>query len=139
MKFKLIGIDYGEVNVGLAIATTELAEPVRVVDKKEAMGVIQAMVDGQKSDAIVLGVSEGKMAQKTLEFGRQLKLFSGKPVYLQDETLSSKSTRKKMAEGTVGRVRREGLTDHYVAAEILQAFIDENLPLEDLPNLGKIE
>ena len=138
MKVKLLGIDYGERNVGLSLATTPLAEPLKVVDTEQAIRVVVGLIEKNGIDGLVVGLSEGLTAEKTKAFVRQLGIVSDVPVYFQDETLSTKETDEKLVSGTVKQSDRRKPTDHYVASQILQEFIDENLPLDTLPEAGKI-
>jgi putative Holliday junction resolvase len=139
MKVKLLGVDYGEKNVGLALATTPLAEPLEVVDTGQATKIIFRLVRDNKIDALVVGLSEGETEEKTKSFAEKIKQATGIPIYFQDETLSTQETEEKMLAGTVKKSVRRKPTDHFVATQILQDFIDAYLPLEELPKLDKIK
>lgn len=127
LSFPILGIDYGEKNLGVAIAHTSLAQPLEVVHLDEAFDRIQALIDKYQPTAFVIGLSEGRMAETTKRFAQKLAVFTGLPYFFQDETLSSYDTRIKTAKAGFPKKKREGKLDHYVAAAILQDFIDSQV------------
>ena len=73
---RLLGIDYGRAKVGLAISEGMLAEPFSVLrydDEKALVEKIKALVDKERIDKVVVGVSEGKSAEEARGFGQNLK------------------------------------------------------------------
>ena len=125
MKYKnLLGIDYGRSWIGIAVAESGLAEPLVVVENSKSLSRIDNFIDRYQIEAIVVGVSEGKMADETKIFAREIEMKFGLPVYFHDETLSSQDTRELIAKAGIKRNKRENKIDHYVAAMILQDYID---------------
>lgn len=120
----LLGIDYGDKHVGLALATTFVAEALEVVPTHQAIDRIRSLIKTYNIDAIVLGLSENQMGEKIKHFARLLSDTFHLPVHFQDETLSSQETRKKMAIQGIKRSIRQAKTDHFVAAAILQDYLD---------------
>ncbi|OGV91355.1 hypothetical protein A3A66_02960 [Microgenomates group bacterium RIFCSPLOWO2_01_FULL_46_13] len=118
----LLGVDFGLKRVGLALARGELAEPWKVVELKKAVGEIARGADREGIEAIVVGLSEGAMARATREFARDINKKVGLPVFFQDETLSSQEMKEKLRQ--LPLKKRRGAIDHYVAAAVLQDFID---------------
>jgi putative Holliday junction resolvase len=129
----LLGIDYGRRHVGIAVATTPLADPVAVVPTQDSLNYVEKLINEYAIAAIVIGLSEGNLAQETQQFARRLQKKSKLPVYYQDETLSSYETRRQAAEAQIKRSRREGKLDHVVAAHILQAYIDTHPEAVETP------
>lgn len=136
MKHTLLGIDYGEKRIGLAIATTPLAEPFTIVSPDKALATIKSLIITHQVTALVVGVSEAKTAEYTRQFIQKLRRITDTPIYTQDETLSTQETQIKLQSAK--KSTRTKPIDHFVAASILQEFIDTHLPLDELPETGKI-
>lgn len=112
---KLLGIDFGLKKVGLALSDGFLVEPLGVVRNKNQ---IKRICQEQGVEKIVIGLSEGKMAEKTKRFGQKLKLITGLPVDYQDETLSSQEAKKLMVKiGKPQKKRRD--QEHAIAAALI--------------------
>jgi len=125
----ILGIDYGQRKIGLAFGDTEskMAQPLRVLrvgSEGEVAGKISRIVSELKVARIVVGVSEGKMAGNSTEFGAKLKRNLAIPVVFQDETLSSKEAQELSIKAGIGRKRRKKLEDAFSAALILQRYLD---------------
>ena len=125
---KIIGIDYGRKKIGLAIGDTQskFAEPLSVIRfKSEAQAFIQIgeLVMVEKVEKIVLGVSEGKMAQETRKFGQKLQKELGIPIIFQDETLTSLDAQELSIAAGINRKKRREMEDAYAASIILQNFL----------------
>lgn len=118
---RVLGIDYGEKKIGLAIADGPLAEPLGVINKKSWESRIGMVCEKQGIEKIIVGVSEGKMANKTKKFGEMLGKITGLPVEYHDETLTTKEAIAKMEE--IGK--RLKAEDAISAALILQEYLDK--------------
>lgn len=124
---KLLGIDFGMKKIGLASAITPIAEVYGVIRFKkidDAIKKIGRVVDEENIKRIVIGISEGKMAEDTRNFGERLEKEFKIPVEYQDETLSTKEAQALSIEAGIGRKKRRKLEDAYSAAIILQQYID---------------
>ncbi len=119
-----LGLDYGDKHIGVAYATTFVAEALEIIPHHKAIPRLSELLHAHKIDAIVLGISENQMGEKIREFARLLSDTFHLPVHFQDETLSSQDTRRQMAIQGVKKSVREAKTDHYVAAAILQDYLD---------------
>lgn len=134
---KYLGIDYGTKRIGLALNMASLTEPYLVVSNSEtpdepivsqqALSQLQNICREEEIEEIVLGISEAEMAQKIDKFAKIIEEKIGLPVNLVDETLSSQEVAYRMKEANFSLKKRQGAIDHYAAALILEAFI-ENLP-----------
>lgn len=120
----LLGIDYGEKFIGLALALGPLAEPLETIPMAHAFQLIPILIDKHQLQKLVIGLSEGHMAQKTKSFGTQISEITGLPVVYHDETLSSYDMRLKLAQSGAKKTKRERKIDHLVAAAILQDYLD---------------
>ena len=70
----LLGIDYGSKHIGLAIASGPLAEPLKNLQKSPRIqSQIQQICERLHVSKIIIGISEGRMAEETKKFANQLK------------------------------------------------------------------
>lgn len=127
MMKNLLGIDYGRSKVGVSVAASGLAEPLMVIrykDRSKLMVHLIKIIEKYQIDELVIGISEGKMAAETKEFGDQLLGKFGLPVHFVDETLSSQDAQILALQAGKGRKDRAAMEDAYAATIILQQFID---------------
>ncbi|PIS09533.1 Holliday junction resolvase RuvX [Candidatus Beckwithbacteria bacterium CG10_big_fil_rev_8_21_14_0_10_34_10] len=126
---KLLGIDFGLKNIGLATSEGFLAEPfksLKVKDLEKTVKEIGLICQAEKIEKIVLGQTEGKLAPRIRGFKKKIEEKTSLPVFLQDETLSTVEAKEKMIEMGKGREKRK-LKEHQVAASlILQDYLDLN-------------
>lgn len=124
---KLLGIDYGRSKIGLALATSAIAEPLKVAkfdSEKDLIKKVGQIVQVEKVDKIVVGVSEGEMAEESKKFGRKLEEEIGVEVNFSDETLTTEDAQLLAISAGVSRKKRRGMEDAYAAALILQNYLD---------------
>lgn len=141
---RLLGIDYGLKKIGLALADSDLAQPLGVVKvgggrwdvgsgkiNKFVSGEINKFVSGEirkicqkyRIEKIVIGLPEGKMARRVKKFGQGLSQLTGLLVDFQDETLTSQEAVAKMIEAGKKRKARQEKEDAVAAALILQNYL----------------
>lgn len=125
----ILGIDYGKRKIGLAIADmdSKLAEPLKVVkvsNVQEAIKKVSQVAQVSKVSQIILGVSEGNMAEESHKFGKMLEAELKLPVIFQDETLSTKSAQELSFSSGMKRKKRKGMEDAYAATVVLQSYLD---------------
>ncbi len=123
----ILGVDFGERKIGISIATSSIAEPYSVVKIKNInSGVLSValIVEKEKVDRVVVGISEGSSAEKSIAFGEQLEDKTKKEVVFQDETLSTKEAQKLSIQAGIKRKKRKDLEDAYAATVILQEYLD---------------
>lgn len=124
---KVLGIDYGRKKIGLAIADGPLAEPLRILryqDIKILSERIRKIVEDLRVEKIVVGISEGEMAEETKEFGKKLEEELGTPIFFQDETLTTHDAEELATKAGIKRKKRQELEDAYSATLILQGYLD---------------
>jgi putative holliday junction resolvase len=122
---KYLGIDWGEVRIGLAVGDSEnkLATPFGVAKNIEE---ILAVVMSEKIDEIVIGEplamsnSELINKEKYLFFLEEIKDKTKLPVRTFDERLSSKA-----ADALFGDKKNKASRDAVAAMLILQSFFDK--------------
>lgn len=126
---RLLAIDYGRKKIGLAVGDidSKLAEPLEVVRFKSVEEIIKKLgrlIQEKKIEKIVLGISEGKMAQETINFGKKLEEKTKISVIFFDETLSTQTAQKLAIEANIKRKKRKDMEDAYSACIILQEYLD---------------
>ena len=124
---RILGIDYGKKKIGLAVSDGELAEPfkvIRVKTEEEGLDKVAKQLKELKVSKIVVGVSEGKMGEKSRNFGKKLREKLETPVVFQDETLTTHEAQELSIKAGIKRKKRKALEDAYAACLILQAYID---------------
>lgn len=124
-SMKIVGIDFGLRKVGLAIAEGKLAEPLMVIkysSQNQLIEKIKRIIEERGIDRVVVGVSEGEMAERAREFGEELKEFVKVDFY--DETLTTHDAIKLSISAGLGRKKRKSLEDAYAASIMLQGYLD---------------
>ena len=135
---RIIGLDYGEKTVGVAVsdALGWTAQPVETITRKEenklrrTLARIEELAEAYEAEAIVLGLpkmmnnSMGDRAEKTLEFQKQVEKRTGLPVILWDERLTTRSADLVLQESGVRRENRKACIDQIAAIFILQGYLD---------------
>ena len=128
----LLGIDYGERNIGTALGRNGLAIPIKILPSKDratALNEIVKMVHQNKISKIIMGLPlnyEGKetpQARKVREFTKLLKIKVKKPVEFVNEYGSTMESVERAVEDAVSQKKRREL-DHFSAAIILKKYYD---------------
>lgn len=124
---KLLGIDYGERKVGIAVSEGVIAEPFRVirgVGRDELLRKVSAVVRSESPGKLIVGISEGKTANDAKNFGDDLRKTFGIDVEYEDETLTTLSAQELSINANIKRKKRKAMEDAYSAALILQKYLD---------------
>ncbi|SRR5260221_9845790 len=124
----ILGIDYGQKKIGVATAESPLAEPhsvIRVESFDDAVSKIVQVVKRLNPEKIVVGLSEGQMANESRRFGSVIEQLTRIHVLFQDETLSSWEAQQKSIAGGKRRKKRKEMEDAYAATVILQSYLDK--------------
>jgi putative Holliday junction resolvase len=127
---RILGIDFGLKKIGFSLATTDLAEPLNVIrfeDEKEVLIKIVSLVNQEKIEKIVVGLSEGDTAIKTRAFVNSLQPLVNIPIELTDETLSTQTAQDLAIEAGIGRDKRKRLEDAFAATVMLQSYLDRHV------------
>lgn len=118
---KYLGIDYGRSKIGLAMSDGKLAEPYQVIrykDYDKMIAHINRIIEKQKIEKIVVGVSEGEMGEESKKFAEIFKAET------HDETLSSHDAIEMSIASHMGRKKRKEMEDAFAASIMLQNYID---------------
>ena len=132
---RVLGIDYGERRVGLAISDPlrVLATPLETIEvqsDKQTLRAIEAVCQRAEITELVLGFpinmdgTHGLMAEKVKTFADQLDARLRLPVHLQDERMSSAEAQRVLLAADVSRQGRKKVVDKLAAQLILQSWLD---------------
>ena len=132
---RLLGVDYGEKSIGLALSDTrrKIASSYKTLEgkgvKRDANNIINAMEE-MECGGIVIGFplhmngTEGERCKITRGLVHVLLLLNDCPVLLWDERLSTKAVEGVMLSGDLSRKKRKKSIDKMAAAYILQGALD---------------
>ncbi len=130
---RLLGIDYGTKRIGLA-ASDELqiiASPFDTIPNNENLwNSLELLIQKNNICAFVVGVplhdGDNSFEPHVLGFLRKLKKTFNLPVYIQDESLSSKESRAFLiSTGKRGKKLKQNL-DKFAAQAILNDFMQRD-------------
>jgi putative Holliday junction resolvase len=132
---RLLGLDVGTKTVGMALSDvtraiaipydtirrTKFTEDVKLISKVIAASEVRALVIGLP---INLDGSEGRRAQSTRAFARNLANHVDLPMVFWDERFSTAAVERHLIEADASRKRRAEVIDRMAAAYILQGALD---------------
>lgn len=124
---RILGIDFGKSKVGLAMYNDSLPYPFGVLRFRSEKGLLEKIskiVEKEKIEKVVVGVSEGKMGQESAFFARELEKNLSVPVVLQDETLTTHDAKFLSIVAGIGRKKRREMEDAYAACLILENYVN---------------
>ena len=132
---RLMGLDLGEKNIGVALSDTQrmIASPLlarkRMKFSEDFKG-LSALAKEHGVGALVIGLplnmngSEGPAAQSARAFARNFSARSDLPLVLWDERLSTAAVTRTLLAADASRKRRAELVDKLAAAWLLQGALD---------------
>jgi putative Holliday junction resolvase len=136
----LIGFDFGERRIGIAVGETStgIANPLGAIDAaatEDRFREIGKLVEEWRPQAFVVGRprhsddSEHAVAKLAEKFARRLAAKFHLPVAFVDETLTSATAEMQLREAHTGkrqsREARRASVDALAAAMILQSYLDQ--------------
>lgn len=132
---RILGIDYGEKNIGIAIGVNDIVEPFGVF-KFDIEKIIIKIIEDERIDVVVLGLPflkglPSKASQKAKAFGDALKekLPQNTKLFYVDEFGTTKESSDVAIASGVSQKRRK-VDDAIAACQIIKRFI-ENFPLSN--------
>ena len=132
----LVGLDIGTKTLGIAVSDTLwlTATPLKTIFRKSFqydMNELFSLLKGREIGCFISGLplqmnaEEGEQAKYTREQAEKIGAYFQKPVYFQDERLSSAAVERIMiADYDMSRKKRKQKLDVGAAAFILQTFLD---------------
>jgi putative Holliday junction resolvase len=132
---RLLGLDVGTKTIGMALSdvTRNIATPFETLKRTKFTGdakTIARCIEEQSVGAVVIGLplnldgSEGRRAQSTRAFARNLGGHIHVPMAFWDERLSTAAVERHLIEADATRKRRAEVIDRMAAAYILQGALD---------------
>jgi putative Holliday junction resolvase len=132
---RLLGLDVGTKTVGMALSdvTRAIATPydtIRRTKFTEDVKLISKVIAASEVGALVIGLpinldgSEGRRAQSTRAFARNLANHVDLPMVFWDERFSTAAVERHLVEADASRKRRAEVIDRMAAAYILQGALD---------------
>ncbi|OGC54603.1 hypothetical protein A2797_01620 [candidate division WWE3 bacterium RIFCSPHIGHO2_01_FULL_48_15] len=116
---KMLGIDWGEKRIGLAIADDSLAQPYGLVGE---FAELEKVIEKEGVEKVVLGLPEGKHEKQVRALARKIEAL-GIPVVFRSEILTSREALQKAIEAGKSKKSRRQL-DALSAALLLQEHLD---------------
>ena len=140
----LIGFDFGERRIGVAVGETAtgIANPLGAIDEaanEARFREIEKLVREWRPSAFIVGRprhsddSEHAVAKLAEKFARRLRSKYNVPVVMIDETLTSATAESSLRESRAG-AKRKGDVDAVAAAIILQSYLDDPHAGEHAPS-----
>ena len=134
---RLMGIDYGDARVGIALSdalgiTAQGYATLKNTADSALFDEIINIIKEKGVEKIVLGLpknmdnSEGFRAQATYEFAEKLKTYTDKEIVFWDERLSTVAAHSYMNSLDIRGKKRKGLVDTIAAALILENYMQCN-------------
>ncbi len=134
---RFMGIDYGEVNIGVAISDVgrQIATPYAMLKNKNYKDLfveIKKIIDEMDVAVVVLGLplqmngEEGETAFKVRDFAKRLsEAIPEVEITFVDERMTSGMSEKMLIRDfDLSRAKRKAILDKVAAAEILQRVLD---------------
>ena len=144
---RLLGIDFGDVRIGLAIcdAAQVIASPLATYVRADAEGdarFFQQLVMSESVAGLVVGLPihldgrEGEKAAQARAFGRWLAEITKLPVVFWDERFTTVDAERALLDAGLTNRRRKARRDRVAAQIMLQAYLDAGCPKD--PVLGPL-
>lgn len=134
-KGRLLGIDVGQVRIGLAICDTDrvIASPMETYARRSAdidADYFRTLVRSERIVGLVIGLpislndTEGPKARECREYGEWLQSVTNLPVEYHDERFTSALAEEALREAGLSHQRRKARRDRVAAQLILQGWIE---------------
>ncbi|MDD2445260.1 MAG: Holliday junction resolvase RuvX [Clostridia bacterium] len=133
---RIMGIDYGDKRIGIALTDLMhvIASPFEVyktVNSNADIEHLQKIIEEQEVETVVIGLplnmdgSEGERARKTRLFGSNIADKSNVNIVFQDERLTSFEADNILSDAKVRTDKRKDLIDKLSACLILESYLNE--------------
>lgn len=137
---RLMGLDYGNVHVGVALSDEigMTAYPLEVIKRKDSNKLrktfarIEEIAREYKVDKIIIGLplnmddSESEISKTVIDFSENIKRRTGLPVELWDERLSTLEATDILKEAGIKVQDRKTYIDKIAASFILRRYMEDN-------------
>jgi putative holliday junction resolvase len=140
---RILALDIGDRRIGVAMSDPGgiLASPHSVIERRsetDDIAAIVKIVEDNKVGIIVVGLpitlngAIGDQAVKVQGFVEHLVHHTEVRVEYRDERMSTVSARRLLQQGRTKKIKQKIPDDAAAAAVILQSYLDENAPSEDI-------
>ena len=133
---RLLGVDYGERRIGIAVADGTLAVPVKIIEHESRAADLERVADAvreQTAAAVIVGLpllpsgDDSEQTRRCRRFGEALARRIDVPVLYQDELMTSVDAAASVRELVGSRgTRTKTRVDDLAAARILQSYIEDS-------------
>ena len=134
---RVLGIDYGQVRVGLALTDPEgrmaFPRPALTRTTRDGLfGALLALIRAEGGEAVggglalTLGGDDSLTTRQTRNFAESLARRTSAPVHLMDERLSSAAAEAQLKEAGLCSRKRKSRLDSQAAVQILETWIAQN-------------
>ncbi len=132
---RALGIDFGDVRVGLALSdlTKTISKPfetIKYINLEDLSLQLKVIIEQNEVDTLVVGIPfnmSGEDTKQTVKV-REFVLFTENtinlPIHLIDERLTSKEAEKTMHTLNIKTGHNKGTIDKIAASIILQEYLD---------------
>ena len=132
---RILGIDYGDARVGVAVSDILgfMAQGVRTIKNRginNLLNELKEILDEYKPEKIVIGLpknmdgSEGFRVEATHEFADALKKIYAGEIIFWDERLSSLGAKRYLNETNTRGKKRKNIIDTLSASIILENYLE---------------
>lgn len=139
---RLLGVDYGQVRIGLAVTDPDrkIASPLETYrrrgDESDAVH-FKALIEHEEIKQVVLGLPvhvdgrEGKKAVEVRAYGSWLQGVTGVPVIYWDERFTTVEAENHLWSAGLTHKARKARRDRVAAQIILQSYLDAGCPVTE--------
>ena len=134
---RILGIDYGDARVGIAVTDIMgfMANGVKTIKNKgtkKLLEELQSVLKEYNPEKIVVGLpknmdgTEGFRVDATYEFVENLKTIYSGEIILQDERLTSMEAKRYLSETNTFGKKRKDVLDTVAATLILEQYLNSS-------------
>lgn len=133
---RILGLDVGQKRIGVALSDpmgwTAQGHSVLQRTAGDDMARIEELCRENEVETIVVGLplnmngTEGPKAVECRDYARDLAAYTGLPVKLWDERLTTVTAEKVLIQADVSRRKRKQVIDKMAATFILQSYLDRH-------------
>ena len=141
---RLLGVDYGQVRVGLAVSDPDrkFSFPLGMCERRGAQhdaAYFRSVVEQEDVGGLVVGLPvhldgrEGEKAVEARAFGTWLASTTGLPVVFYDERFTTVQAEAALWQAGLTHKKRKSRRDMVAAQILLQTYLDAGCPAEAPP------
>lgn len=126
---KLLAVDYGQRNIGLALSSSLIPEPLpplKVSNFSDALTKISAIIAVTAPDIVIVGIPEGPLEEEVNSLIQALELETSTPILAHPETLTTQEALAKLREQKASRAKTN--SEHsFAACLILEDYLESTI------------